>query len=230
MSDRESSHAGGSGSDEVEFWIPLVDEPIGSIIDEIAVADPEIAELVDSPRVILAFKTFAYIRVGLLLGELLVENEVPEARALGKLGRGAPARASPPSGGRRRRPRRGRAGGARGRGRAGLDRPRRAGAGAVPRVRPPPARLRRAPAREATMRRVLLRADRDRARAGGCRRRRRRRRPDGLRSRRRRRRERVGGPDLDPARIGTRRRSSSARLLPPRARPGRASRTRATAR
>ena len=79
MSDRESSPAGGLGRDEVEFWIPLVDEPIGSIIDEIAVADPEIAELVDSPRVILAFKTFAYIRVGLLLGELLVENEVPEA-------------------------------------------------------------------------------------------------------------------------------------------------------
>ena len=69
MSDRESSRAGGLGRDEVEFWIPLVDEPIGSII----------AELVDSPRVILAFKTFAYIRVGLLLGELLVENEVPEA-------------------------------------------------------------------------------------------------------------------------------------------------------
>ena len=65
-------------SDVSELWIPLVDEPIGSIIDEIAAADPVIAELVGSPRLILAFRTFAYIRVGILLGELLVENEIPE--------------------------------------------------------------------------------------------------------------------------------------------------------
>ena len=30
-----------------------------------------------SPRRILAFRTFAYIRVGVKLGELLVENDVP---------------------------------------------------------------------------------------------------------------------------------------------------------
>jgi hypothetical protein len=59
-----------------EFWIPLVDEPIGSIVEQIQGEDPEIAALVDSPRRLLAFRTFAYIRVGILLGRLLVENDV----------------------------------------------------------------------------------------------------------------------------------------------------------
>jgi hypothetical protein len=59
-----------------EFWIPLVDEPIGSIVAEIQAERPEIAELVGSPRRLLAFRTFAYIRVGILLGRLLVENDV----------------------------------------------------------------------------------------------------------------------------------------------------------
>jgi hypothetical protein len=59
-----------------EFWIPLVDEPIGSIVAEIQAERPEIAKLVDSPRRLLAFRTFAYIRVGILLGRLLVENDV----------------------------------------------------------------------------------------------------------------------------------------------------------
>jgi hypothetical protein len=57
-----------------EFWVPLVDEPIGSIVDEIQAEHPEIDRLVRSPRRILAFKTFAYIRAGLLLGELLVDE------------------------------------------------------------------------------------------------------------------------------------------------------------
>jgi hypothetical protein len=60
-----------------EFWVPLVDEPIGSIVDEIQAAHPEIDRLVRSPRRILAFKTFAYIRAGLLLGELLVDENAP---------------------------------------------------------------------------------------------------------------------------------------------------------
>jgi hypothetical protein len=60
-----------------EFWIPLVDEPIGSIVDEVQAAHPEIDGLVRSPRRILAFKTFAYIRAGLLLGELLVDDNAP---------------------------------------------------------------------------------------------------------------------------------------------------------
>jgi hypothetical protein len=59
-----------------EFWIPLVDEPIGAIVAEVQAERPEIAELVDSPRRLLAFRTFAYIRVGILLGRLLVENDV----------------------------------------------------------------------------------------------------------------------------------------------------------
>ena len=60
-----------------EVWLPLVDEPIGSIVAQIQAADPEIERLAGSPRRILAFRTFAYIRVGVKLGELLVENDVP---------------------------------------------------------------------------------------------------------------------------------------------------------
>jgi hypothetical protein len=64
-----------------ELWIPLVDEPIGSIVAEFE-SDPEIARLVAGPRRTLAFKTFAYVKVGLLLGELLVETDVaPEGES-----------------------------------------------------------------------------------------------------------------------------------------------------
>jgi hypothetical protein len=59
-----------------EIWIPLVDEPIGSIVGEIQREHPEIQALVDSPRKLLAFRTFAYIRVGILLGRLLVDEDV----------------------------------------------------------------------------------------------------------------------------------------------------------
>jgi len=65
-------------SDEEELWIPLVDEPIGSIVGALQATHPEIDELVSSPHRILAFRTFAYIRVGILLGQLLVEHDVPE--------------------------------------------------------------------------------------------------------------------------------------------------------
>jgi len=58
-----------------EIWIPLVDEPIGSIVEEIQRQHPDIDALVATPRRILAFRTFAYIRVGILLGELLFEQE-----------------------------------------------------------------------------------------------------------------------------------------------------------
>jgi hypothetical protein len=60
-----------------EIWLPLVDEPIGSIVAQIQEDDPEIERLVGSPKRILAFRTFAYIRVGVKLGELLVESDVP---------------------------------------------------------------------------------------------------------------------------------------------------------
>jgi hypothetical protein len=64
-----------TGSD---VWLPLVDEPIGQIVDDIQESDPAIARLIDSPRKLLAFKTFAYIRVGLVLGQLLVESEAAQ--------------------------------------------------------------------------------------------------------------------------------------------------------
>ena len=62
-------------SGDAEVWIPLVDEPIGSIVAQVQEERPEIAELVGSPRQLLAFRTFAYIRVGILLGSLLVEHD-----------------------------------------------------------------------------------------------------------------------------------------------------------
>jgi hypothetical protein len=64
-------------ADSEDIWIPLVDEPIGTIVSRIQEEDATIQRLVNSPHRILAFRTFAYIRVGLLLGQLLVENEVP---------------------------------------------------------------------------------------------------------------------------------------------------------
>ena len=63
-----------SSTDDV--WIPLVDEPIGSIVAQIQDEEPEIERLVATPHRILAFRTFAYIRVGIVLGQLLVENDV----------------------------------------------------------------------------------------------------------------------------------------------------------
>ncbi|MFY9578509.1 MAG: hypothetical protein WAQ33_04220 [Gaiellaceae bacterium] len=60
-----------------EIWLPLVDEPIGSIVRQIQQDDPEIDRLVGSPHRILAFRTFAYIRVGLVLGQLLFDNDLP---------------------------------------------------------------------------------------------------------------------------------------------------------
>ena len=64
-------------SDLEEIWLPLVDEPIGSIVEQIQHEDAEIDRLVGSPHRILAFRTFAYIRVGLVLGQLLFENDLP---------------------------------------------------------------------------------------------------------------------------------------------------------
>jgi hypothetical protein len=58
-----------------QVWLPLVDEPVGNIVARIQAEDPEIGRLVGYPHRILAFRTFAYIRVGLLLGELLFEEE-----------------------------------------------------------------------------------------------------------------------------------------------------------
>ncbi len=59
-----------------EIWFPLVDEPIGSIVQQIQGEDAGIERLVGTPHRILAFRTFAYIRVGILLGRLLVEQDI----------------------------------------------------------------------------------------------------------------------------------------------------------
>jgi hypothetical protein len=58
----------------------MADEPIGSYVAEIQEEHPEIGQLVDSPRKLLAFRTFAYIRVGILLGRLLVEKDLQPAK------------------------------------------------------------------------------------------------------------------------------------------------------
>jgi hypothetical protein len=59
-----------------EVWLPLVDEPVGDIVTRLQAEDPEIDRLVGSPHRLLAFRTFAYIRVGILLGELLFEQDL----------------------------------------------------------------------------------------------------------------------------------------------------------
>jgi hypothetical protein len=61
-----------------ELWIPLVDEPIGGIVDRVLLEDPALAARVETPHRILAFKTFAYIRVGIVLGQLLFEHDIPD--------------------------------------------------------------------------------------------------------------------------------------------------------
>jgi hypothetical protein len=60
-----------------DIWIPLVDEPIGGIVERIQRDNPDIAKLVESPNRVLAFRTFAYIRVGIVLGQLLFDNDLP---------------------------------------------------------------------------------------------------------------------------------------------------------
>jgi hypothetical protein len=62
-----------------DVWLPLVDEPIGAFVTKLQQEDPELAALVASPRRQLAFRTFSYIRVGVLLGSLLVDHDVESA-------------------------------------------------------------------------------------------------------------------------------------------------------
>jgi hypothetical protein len=60
-----------------DVWVPLVDEPIGQIVDRILRDDPALAARVETPHRVLAFKTFAYIRTGILLGQLLFDHDIP---------------------------------------------------------------------------------------------------------------------------------------------------------
>ena len=61
---------------EEDLWLPIVDEPIGELVAQMQADDPEVSALVASPRRQLAFRTFAYVRAGILLGSLLVEHDV----------------------------------------------------------------------------------------------------------------------------------------------------------
>jgi hypothetical protein len=66
---------------EEDIWLPLVDEPLGELIGRIQAEDTQLTSLIGSPRRQLAFRTFAYIRVGILLGKLLVERDVAPGEA-----------------------------------------------------------------------------------------------------------------------------------------------------
>jgi hypothetical protein len=63
-------------TEQDDLWLPLVDGPIESIIHELEAEDQELRALADSPEKLLAFRTFANIRVGVVLGRLLMEDEV----------------------------------------------------------------------------------------------------------------------------------------------------------
>jgi hypothetical protein len=60
-----------------DLWIPLVDEPIGGVVERIERENDDIAKLIQSPHRLLAFRTFAYIRCGIVLGQMLFDNDVP---------------------------------------------------------------------------------------------------------------------------------------------------------
>jgi hypothetical protein len=59
-----------------EVWIPLVDEAIGDIVTQLESEHEDIGGLLDSPQKVLAFRTFANIRAGMVLGRLLVERDL----------------------------------------------------------------------------------------------------------------------------------------------------------
>ena len=63
-------------TEQDELWLNSADEPIAAIVSEIEAADPDLPALVDSPEKLLAFRTFASIRVGIVLGRLLMDNEL----------------------------------------------------------------------------------------------------------------------------------------------------------
>jgi hypothetical protein len=64
-------------SDLEDMWVPLVDEPIGGIVARIQAQNADIDRLVASPHRLLAFRTFACIRIGLVLGQLLFDQDLP---------------------------------------------------------------------------------------------------------------------------------------------------------
>jgi hypothetical protein len=63
-------------TEQSDAWLPLIDEPIGAIVSEVEAEDPELRALISTPEKTLAFRTFANIRVGMLLGRLLMDDKV----------------------------------------------------------------------------------------------------------------------------------------------------------
>lgn len=63
-------------SQQDDLWLTFADEPIAAIVNEIEAQDPELPALVDTPEKLLAFRTFSSIRVGIVLGRLLMDDEV----------------------------------------------------------------------------------------------------------------------------------------------------------
>ena len=63
-------------SEQSDLWLSLVDEPIAALVAGIEAEDPELRALASSPDKLLAFRTFANIRVGIVLGRLLMDEEV----------------------------------------------------------------------------------------------------------------------------------------------------------
>src|SRR3954463_7352775 len=63
-------------TEQSDAWLPLIDEPIGLIVSEVEAEDPELRALISSPEKTLAFRTFANIRGGMLLGRLLMDDKV----------------------------------------------------------------------------------------------------------------------------------------------------------
>jgi hypothetical protein len=63
-------------TEQHDLWLTFADEPIAAIVNEIEAQDPELPALVDSPEKLLAFRTFSSIRVGIVLGRLLMDDEV----------------------------------------------------------------------------------------------------------------------------------------------------------
>jgi hypothetical protein len=63
-------------TEQDDLSLTFADEPIAAIVNEIEAADPELVAQVDSAEKLLAFRTFSSIRVGMVLGRLLMEHEV----------------------------------------------------------------------------------------------------------------------------------------------------------
>jgi hypothetical protein len=81
-------------SRDEELWIPLVDEPIGTFVDGLLAEQNDLTKTVDSPRRLLAFRTFTYLLVesdvdtttgGQSWAERLLEDPAVRAQAVAEV-------------------------------------------------------------------------------------------------------------------------------------------------